>query len=139
MAEFKRKFPSFGEHIQIQQPPLQVDGDSGTMKLVQKIVVDMKENIENEITEAIIEAAKGQGITDLIVLDKKAIIDALQKRTPKKPEYYGDGYSEGKLVYDYAKCPVCGRNDFEYDINNWGCNYCPDCGQALDWSDNDEN
>lgn len=62
---------------------------------------------------------------------------ALEKQIPKKPEYYGNGYSGGKLVYDYAKCPVCGRNDFEYDINNWGCKYCPDCGQALDWSDNE--
>ena len=53
----------------------------------------------------------------------------------KKPEYYGDGYSGGKLVYDYAKCPVCGNDDYEYDINNWGCKYCPECGQALDWSD----
>lgn len=62
-------------------------------------------------------------------------IEALEKQIPKKPEYYGNGYSEGKLVYDYAKCPVCGRDDFEYDINNWGCNYCPDCGQALEWNE----
>lgn len=63
-------------------------------------------------------------------------IKALEKQIPKKPKYYGDGYSDGKLVYDYAKCPVCGRDDFEYDINNWGCKYCPDCGQALDWGEN---
>ena len=62
-------------------------------------------------------------------------VKALEKQIPKKPEYYGDGYSDGKLVYDYAKCPTCGNDNFEYDINNWGCNYCPDCGQALDWGD----
>lgn len=60
---------------------------------------------------------------------------ALEKQIPKKPEYSGDGYSDGKLVYDYAKCPECGNDNFEYDINNWGCKFCPDCGQALDWSD----
>ena len=60
---------------------------------------------------------------------------AIEKQIPKKPEYYGDGYSNGELVYDYAKCPECGKDDFEYDINNWGCKCCPDCGQALDWSD----
>lgn len=65
-------------------------------------------------------------------------INALEKQIPRKPKYYGDGYSGGKLVYDYAKCPVCGRDDFEYDINNWGCNYCPDCGQALDWSESND-
>ena len=62
-------------------------------------------------------------------------ITALEKQIPKKPEYYGDGYSDGKLVYDYAKCPQCGNDNYEYEINNWGCKYCPDCGQALDWSE----
>ena len=61
-------------------------------------------------------------------------IKALEKQIPKKPEYEGDGYADGKLVYDYAKCPICGH-DFEYGINDWGCEYCSDCGQKLDWSD----
>ncbi len=55
------------------------------------------------------------------------IVRAVAKQLPKKPEYEGDG--------DYAICPVCGLDNFEYGINNWGCNYCPKCGQALDWSD----
>lgn len=62
----------------------------------------------------------------------------LKKQIPKKPEYYGDGYSNGELVYDYAKCPECGNDNFEYDINNWGCKYCPDCGQALDWDETEK-
>ena len=61
-------------------------------------------------------------------------IQALEKQIPKKPEYEGDGYADGELVYDYAKCPICGH-DFEYEINDWGCNYCSNCGQKLDWSD----
>ena len=61
-------------------------------------------------------------------------IQALEKQIPKKPEYEGDGYADGELVYDYAKCPICGH-DFEYGINDWGCEYCSDCGQKLDWSD----
>lgn len=63
-------------------------------------------------------------------------VSALEKQIPKKPDLWGDGYDEnGTLVYDNAICPNCGNDDFEYDINNWGCKYCPDCGQALDWSD----
>ena len=61
-------------------------------------------------------------------------IEALEKQVPKTLEYAADGYSNGELVYDYAKCPICGH-DFEYGINDWGCKYCSDCGQKLDWSD----
>ena len=61
-------------------------------------------------------------------------INALEKQIQKKPEYEADGYADGELVYDYAKCPMCGH-DFEYGINDWGCNYCSDCGQKLDWSE----
>lgn len=61
-------------------------------------------------------------------------IQALEKQIPKKPEYEADGHSDGELVYDCAKCPICGH-DFEYGINDWGCKYCSDCGQKLDWSD----
>ena len=57
-----------------------------------------------------------------------------ESRIPQKPYYSGDGYADGELVYDYAECPVC-NCDFEEDTTNWGCKYCPDCGQALDWSD----
>lgn len=63
-------------------------------------------------------------------------VDALEKQIPKKPDYEADGYDEnGILIYDRAICPNCENDDFEYDINNWGCKFCPDCGQALDWSD----
>lgn len=65
-------------------------------------------------------------------------IKALEKQIPKKPYYEGDGYDEnGNLIYDCAECPACGNDDFEYGINNWGCEFCPDCGQALDWGDNE--
>ncbi len=60
---------------------------------------------------------------------------ALEKQIPKKPDYEGDGYADGEIVYEYARCPVCGNDEFEEGVNNWGCKFCPDCGQALDWSD----
>ena len=61
-------------------------------------------------------------------------IKALEKQIARKSEYEADGYADGELVYDYAKCPICGH-DFEYEINDWGCNYCSDCGQKLDWGE----
>ena len=60
--------------------------------------------------------------------------DSINKQISKKMDYYGDGCDEnGNILYDYAKCPVCG-NDYEYEINDWECNYCSNCGQKLDWN-----
>ena len=60
---------------------------------------------------------------------------AVEKQTAKKPDYEGDGYADGHLVYDTWICPCCGKH-YEVDYDNY--NYCPDCGQKLDWSENDE-
>ena len=72
------------------------------------------------------------GLLPVIAVERA--IEALEKQIAKKAEYESDGYADGELVYDYAKCPICGH-DFEYGINDWGCEYCSDCGQKLDWSD----
>lgn len=59
-------------------------------------------------------------------------ISAMEKRIAKKPTYEGDGYSDGQLVYDTWVCPCCGRS-YELDYDDY--DYCPNCGQNLDWSD----
>ena len=58
--------------------------------------------------------------------------NALKMRTPKKPIFSGDGYWDGKLVFDMANCPTCGYL-YEYGWENWGYPFCPKCGQAIDW------
>lgn len=57
---------------------------------------------------------------------------AMEKQTARRPYYEGDGYADGHLVYDTWICPCCGKH-YEVDYDNY--NYCPDCGQKLDWSD----
>lgn len=57
---------------------------------------------------------------------------AVEKQTAMRPDYEGDGYADGHLVYDTWICPCCGKH-YEVDYDNY--NYCPDCGQKLDWSD----
>ena len=59
-------------------------------------------------------------------------MQALEKQTPKKPDYEGDGYADGDLVYDTWICPCCGER-YEVDYDKY--DHCPKCGQALDWSD----
>jgi tRNA(Ile2) C34 agmatinyltransferase TiaS len=53
-------------------------------------------------------------------------ISALDKQRPMKLDVYDDDCR--------ADCPMCGRA-FENNVNEWGCKYCPDCGQTLDWGD----
>lgn len=54
-----------------------------------------------------------------------------EKETPKYVDYEYDGYADGCPVYDIAHCPECGRY-FDLDCEE-KCNYCPDCGQRLNW------
>ncbi len=57
---------------------------------------------------------------------------AVEKQMPKKPDYEGDGYADGELVYDTWICHCCGKH-YEIDYDDY--DYCPNCGQKLDWGD----
>ena len=104
-------------------------------EITQDIAIRVAKGFDSAIFMTIKQIAKENGIEHEVVLNETAIVNAFKKQIPIKPYYEGDGYYNGELVYDYAKCPECGNDKFEYGINNWGCKYCPDCGQALDWSD----
>lgn len=64
-----------------------------------------------------------------------SLLEAREKQTAKKPDCEGDGYSDGQLVYDTWICPCCGKH-YEVDCDRY--DYCPNCGQKLDWSDGDD-
>lgn len=59
-------------------------------------------------------------------------LNTLNFNEPMQVELEADGYSDGKLVYDYGKCPKCGW-DFEYGDKDWEEPYCCHCGQRLKW------
>lgn len=60
---------------------------------------------------------------------------ALFKQLPKTIYLEGDGYSDGKPVYDMAICPECGFViDDEYDQRTYHQPFCPHCGQAIEWN-----
>ena len=60
-------------------------------------------------------------------------IQALEKQIPKKPTYEGDGYApDGTFIWDEWLCPSCGKR-YEIDYDDY--DYCPNCGQKIDWSD----
>ena len=58
----------------------------------------------------------------------KTAISALEKRTPRNP------IEKSPWVYH---CPRCDSQTIE-DAFIKKFKFCPDCGQALDWSDTDD-
>lgn len=47
--------------------------------------------------------------------------EAVEKQTSKEPDYEGDGYSNGQLVYDTWICPCCGHH-YEVDYDEFAPN-----------------
>ena len=92
---------------------------------------------ENEAIEWIKELKSSEKIQELYYAEIfikvcDMAIQALEKQIPKSPTYEGDGYSNGQLVYDTWICPCCGHH-YEVDYDDY--EYCPKCGQKIDWSD----
>lgn len=54
--------------------------------------------------------------------------EAKSKQRPRRPDYEGDGYADGSIVYDTWICPCCGAR-YEVDYDDY--RYCPNCGQRL--------
>ena len=56
------------------------------------------------------------------------VLLALQKGVKKRPKDLGTGLVDVDLIIEHnSQCPACGTiNDQEY-------NFCPHCGQRLDW------
>lgn len=65
---------------------------------------------------------------------REVAIEALEKQIPQRPNLEADGYADGQLVYDTWICPHCGEY-YEVDYDDY--DYCPNCGQAIDWSEDD--
>ena len=57
---------------------------------------------------------------------------AVEKQTARRPDYEGDGYADGHLVYDTWICPCCGKH---YEVDHDDYDFCPECGQCIDWSE----
>ena len=56
------------------------------------------------------------------------VISAAGKQIAQTPDYEGDGYADGQLVYDTWICPNCGEH---YEVGYDSQDYCPKCGQHI--------
>ena len=108
------KMPEFGARFQFPENiQLEYGGQSGCV--ASEIAVRMAEKYDDFVVEQIANEAREAGISDLTVLNKGAIIEAMRKQIPCR-------------VFNYT-CPRCGKIDIL--ANHFA--YCNKCGQALDW------
>ena len=68
----------------------------------------------------------------ILIIEDEIMIDniekALEKQVPK--EAHWEGKPMGIKSLELGKyCPIC---DYPFEVDY---NYCPDCGQRLDWRD----
>lgn len=69
---------------------------------------------------------------------EKILQELVEKATPKKVKNITDYYSVEIDEYEYTLgyCPYCNK-DIIFD-KYYQLNYCSECGQKLDWSEDDE-
>lgn len=58
----------------------------------------------------------------------RVAVKALKKQIPKKTE-------QGTTNAFIYACPTCGGPVGSLEVEEIWCDFCPKCGQALDWSD----
>ena len=106
--------------------------DGFKLTVTEKLACEFAEKYDSFIAEEIAREARAAGVSDLTVLNKAAILEAIEKQIPQQPDLEGDGYDDGgNLIYDTGYCPRC-RCSYEVDYHK--PKYCEDCGQALDWT-----
>ena len=100
------------------------------------------EQLEDLIKEAESHMT-GNKIDDEIPIDDKTALEmaiqALEKQIPKKVKR--EFATEGGCItcFETDVCPACGKDFYIEDLGQtMYCSFCPDCGQALDWSDSDD-
>lgn len=115
---------AFGRRYQFPEN-MKIEYDGFSDSITNEITVSMAEKYDNFIADQIAMAARADGISDLTVLNKHAIVQALSKAIPQQVS----------LEADQCLCPVC-----KYDMMGlWDYpeiqdpNYCPICGQKLKW------
>lgn len=103
------------------------------------------EEIKNQLEELIKDRESfmvGDYDKDIYDRDKEALefaVKAVEKQVPKKVKHKTTRFViQGfELDDDCVYCPLCnkfmGNLSAEPDFNRIS-DYCPDCGQALDWS-----
>lgn len=62
------------------------------------------------------------------------LMELIDKATPNKPMIESDGDWNGEPVYDTWVCPNC---ETKYELDYDHHDYCPNCGQHIDWREDE--
>lgn len=85
---------------------------------------------------ALPSSARKESLYNNEITALETAIKALEKQLAKKPTFEGDGYDpEGNIILDEWLRPHCNTR-YEVDYDRYF--YCPNCGQKIKWSEEDE-
>ena len=80
-------------HVRMNNPDINFDG--GVFSFREQIMVQCANMRDDAIVDAVIRAARDEGITDLYLLDKKFVLDALTTAIEARNRRVGEGEKDG--------------------------------------------
>lgn len=102
------------------------------------------EEVRNQLEELIRDRESfmvGDYDKDIYDRDKEALefaVKAVEKQIPKKVKREFLAVGGAITCIEAEICPNCGKDIYDDEVEVSYYEYCPDCGQALDWSDENE-
>lgn len=102
----------------------------------QRISKEVDNDIENFIVRVVqTEVDNNHNTVDNITykVNAKMIYKAIRKSIKRKPFIQGADPSNYHF-FEHVSCPTC---FVRFNLSLCHPNYCPECGQALDWSKNE--
>lgn len=110
---------------------------SPILNFINEYSIKVYEELENDLFGAITQTALGTGIKYEYAINKSFIVDAIKRAMASKPKNIitlSKPCACGCCDMDYSagECPNCHEDVHEFET------FCPDCGQKLKWSDEDE-
>lgn len=99
----------------------------GFLTLQRRMSTYIRDTMDKRIVDAVIEEARREGMTDVFILDRKWVMDALREKAGRRQVIYSSweitdvDHAHGQKCYH---CPECGADEWRYDEPN----FCPNCG-----------
>ena len=103
-------------------------------QIQRSLLVQMQDSMEDEIVKQVVKTAQEIGITDVVVLNKNAILKAVYKEVPRKPiankveveklKVSNGIFRKNTTIYHCSTCDSFVKRADDY---------CSKCGQRILW------